>query len=371
MSSIDNATTADVDALLQILGNRGRDFIRCFDVSSVWCSRYAYIVLQGLTSRDMCSYELHHIVPITYYRTIGLHCDRHHRQVCRNNLTNLSIKEHIFVHFCMVLCCYNRKVKIKLIKAFYLMYYGFHTGNHLYSEGIQNNTILNFNSITDGQVISHLTATTYTPHLTSNSHTYSEGRIYFNCSKYPLAPRYLQSMDFKKVFALFSLKAHSLVPIYNTRYLWMQKVIISYSRHIRILSIDQSIKKNIRFSDYSLHPIPKEYVARFLSICVCHRVWKDTIYDTIQYVDDYLKLPPIMLPLVDCSSSVIILKYKKPRITRQPSKCLSLKPHTPICFANPKPLPKPKPRRPIRYKRITQETLVYDEPLVMLHGRNI
>lgn len=340
MSGLENATFANIDSLLSKLGNRGRDFIRCFDVSSIWCQRYAYIVMQGLVSQNRSSYELHHIVPIAYYRAIGLQCDRQHRQVCRNNLTSLSRKEHIFVHFCMVLCCCNRKVKTKLIRAFYLMYYGFHRGNHIYNESIQTHTILKFDRVTEVQVISYLADATYTQHSKSAGYTYSEGRVYLGHTKYPLVPVYSWIPDFKVVLGLSSLKTWLLVPIYNTRYLWMRKTIVRYIQHVRILSIDQSIKKNIRFNDYSLHLIPKEYAARFLSICVCHRVWKNTIYDTIAFIDDYLKLPPIRLPLHDSSNAVIFLKYNKPR-------------------------------KPIRYRRIFKETPIMDEPIVLLHGCNL
>ena len=220
------------------------------------------------------------------------------------------------------------------------MYYGFHRGNHIYNESIQTRTILKFERVTEAQVISYLADATYTQQSKSTSYTYSEGRVYSGRTKYPLAPVYSRIPDFKVVFALFSLKTWMMVPFYNTRELWMRKVIIRYIQYIRILSIDQSIKKNIRFSDYSLHLIPKEYVARFLSICVCHRVWKNTIYDTIAFVDDYLKLPPIRLPLCDSSNFVIFLKYNKPR-------------------------------QPIRYKRIVKETQIMDEPIVLLHGCNL
>lgn len=143
--------------LLSHLGARARDFARCFDIHSSGCHKYAFIVLCGLQRREHLYIEEHHIVPMAYYRTAGLTCDRRHSQVYDGNITSLSIEEHTYAHFCMCACCINTGIQGKLIRAFYLMFYGFMEGNRLCNELYSLGVLFKFPYITEDSVISELT----------------------------------------------------------------------------------------------------------------------------------------------------------------------------------------------------------------------
>lgn len=142
--------------LLSYLGTRARDFTRCLDIHSTWCHKYAFVVLQGLSDRPLDYTEEHHIVPMAYYRASGLTCDRHNKQVCTHNLTTLSLVEHTFAHFCMVKCCISHDMLGRLIRAFYLMFYGLREGTDLYKRLYASGDLWAFNYISEFDVLTEL-----------------------------------------------------------------------------------------------------------------------------------------------------------------------------------------------------------------------
>lgn len=142
--------------LLSYLGTRARDFSKCLDIHSTWCHKYAFIILQGLSGRNLDYTEEHHIVPMAYYRAVGLTCDRHNRQVCTHNLATLSLVEHTYAHFCMVKCCISHDMLGKFIRTFYLMFYGLREGTALYKRLYASGDIWAFNYISELDVLAEL-----------------------------------------------------------------------------------------------------------------------------------------------------------------------------------------------------------------------
>ena len=347
VTKVNNAAFNDVRMLLTKLGDRRRDFIRCYNTSSVWCHKYAQLVMRGMSRITNSPLEHHHIVPIAYYRAIGLQCDRLDRQVCRNNFTKLSKKEHILAHFYMVLCC-NMQIKTKLIRAFYLMYYGYRLGNSLYNTNKQADVLLDFNIVTEPVVLAHLNSRAYPTNAKSNRNKYKEGRVYFSCTKYPLVPIYSWQSYLNTGMDKSELRQYPIALIYTVGYLWVRKVLGAYTRFIRTLAIDCSIKKNIRFNDSILRPIPRVYAKRFLAVKMHQRVWVDNLYDTIEYLDNRLKLPPLKF----CMPSLDMLGMYN-----------GIDKSTQLLL----PLDK-KLNRSKRYKCTTQGNIISNEPIVLLHG---
>ena len=65
------ASRQRLDELLEYLGERAEDFKKCFDVESEWCWKYADLVLRGVNARVLDYGERHHVIPFTYYKSIG------------------------------------------------------------------------------------------------------------------------------------------------------------------------------------------------------------------------------------------------------------------------------------------------------------
>ena len=343
----ETATYAHVHTLLKTLGNRSRDFIRCFDITSIWCHRYAYIVLQGFLPRGLITWEQHHIVPVSYYRSIGLPCSRRDRLICRNNLTELTIKEHIFAHYCMVHCCTHIKTKRKLIRAFYIMFYGVSEGNRVYNELCGTPYFMAFTVITEQQVLDHLSSVTFA-RKPNNLVKQQIVREYRRHPKYPIAVIYTPPLSIYWAYT----KHYNPITLVNRNYCkWLSRVLLLYARYVRMLAIEHAIKKNVRFSDYILRPVPTAYKTRLLSVEVCHRLWCGSVIATLDYIDSYLGASPIPIELETPHSPVIQLGYNS-----------GLSPQKPGCPSS------EKPKRPIRYARHILDTVVCDEPIVMLHG---
>lgn len=341
--SFNDATYSDVRSLFHTLGNRSRDFVRCFDITSPWCHRYAYVVLAGFRLRNLSYYEQHHIVPIAYYRLAGLSCDRQNPQVCRNNLTSLNVKEHIFVHFCMAQCCLNSGVKRKLVRAFYLMFYGISKGSQVYSAECASNNLLRFNAVNDICLLSHLREMSLTRKRIRRPLVVVGCKCY-HTPKYPIAVWCNFCVDIKDLCAVSLSRVYYVAPIYNTRMHRFRSSVQAYIKHIRELAVTACQNKNVRFNDYLLRPVPIEYVARFLSVCLCHRVWLGSLIETLDNLDSYLGLPQIHIPVDTACNSTIYLGCELP-------------------------LPKSVRKHPIRYKKLAYETSIIDEPLVLLNGR--
>ena len=374
VTSVGNASFDDVIRLLAALGDRKRDFIRCYNTSSVWCHKYACLVLRGLSRNTNSPREHHHIVPIAYYRTIGLQCDRHDRQVCRNNLTKLSQKEHILAHFYMALCC-NMQLKTKHIRAFYLMYYGYSRGNVLYNEHKRAGILLDFKVVTESVVLTHLNSTAYPIRAKSNSSRFREGRAYKKGVKYPLVPYYYLNFNLKTLTCPCKLHDYPIALIYNKGYAWFREALDVYIRYIRTLAMERALKQNVRFNDYVLRQIPRVYAKRFMSINIHKRVWAGNLYDTIEQLDTHLKLATGQL--FDSASldfSVVPLNSEKPAVPGTPE---TIKPKKPL---DSKSLNKsrqlhlpfgrfyPKGEIYRRYKCRAKDMAVFDEPIVLLHG---
>ena len=81
------ASRKRLEKLLEYLGDRAKDFKKCFDIESKWCWKYADLVLRGMKRRRLKYAEGHHIVPASFY-------GKRNRAVSNANLTILSFSEH-------------------------------------------------------------------------------------------------------------------------------------------------------------------------------------------------------------------------------------------------------------------------------------
>ncbi len=114
--------------LLVYLGNRAKDFKKCFDVKSKWCWMYADLMLRGAQKRKLKYAEAHHMVPYCFYKLNGETAGRNTKKLCDHNLTILTYSEHIYAHYCAVNCsksvlenrlaiAFNRMYKVENVKG--------------------------------------------------------------------------------------------------------------------------------------------------------------------------------------------------------------------------------------------------------------
>jgi hypothetical protein len=109
------ASRKHLDELLTFLGDRAKDFKKCFDTESEWCLKYAAILVRGIKNRKLEYAEGHHVVPASFYgkrRTV--YSDE-------NNLVTLSYGEHLYAHYCAAQCGIGRMQEI-MANAFFFMY---------------------------------------------------------------------------------------------------------------------------------------------------------------------------------------------------------------------------------------------------------
>lgn len=109
------ASSKRLEELLTYLGDRADDFKKCFDIESIWCRRYASLMMLGLKRRDLGYVETHHVVPACFYGK------RHSKRVNEHNLAVFGYGEHLYAHYYAAQCAIG-EMRGKMAQAFMTMY---------------------------------------------------------------------------------------------------------------------------------------------------------------------------------------------------------------------------------------------------------
>jgi len=118
---IPKASHASLKAVKAYMGDRWEHISDVMDTDSEWFLKYCDIVARGLVKRKIPYAEAHHILPFVWFTRHGSKdSERYSEKTLNNNVTCLTVSEHIVAHYCAFMCT-RKSYSGSLARAFTTM----------------------------------------------------------------------------------------------------------------------------------------------------------------------------------------------------------------------------------------------------------